>query len=193
MGLVTPETAAQLPLVHAQGTAYLLSTAVFFAACAFAQLNDPDPVLWVALYAVAGVVFNLMLLLRNRFVDVAIRCYLCPMFIVLLTTLIVLLINQTILVVSADAELSSVTSLSSMGWLALEHESARDASGLSMVALHCMYLSMRQSGGTSSSPFFGVLMMGMVSSAAYMWYFHQADLNMRLKKAHCDGQMKLGA
>eukprot|EP00041_Stephanoeca_diplocostata_P019313 m.414551 g.414551 ORF g.414551 m.414551 type:complete len:74 (+) comp21271_c0_seq15:179-400(+) len=63
----------------------------------------------------------------------------------------------------------------------------------SMVALHCMYLSMRQSGGTSSSPFFGVLMMGMVSSAAYMWYFHQADLNMRLKKAHCDGQMKLGA
>ena len=38
---------------------YLTLSAIFFAACAIAQLNDPDPFLWVIDYIFCGCILNL--------------------------------------------------------------------------------------------------------------------------------------
>jgi TRAP-type C4-dicarboxylate transport system permease large subunit len=42
---------------------YMLLSAAFFVACAYAQLNDPDPEIWVATYVFCGAVLNMLALL----------------------------------------------------------------------------------------------------------------------------------
>lgn len=44
---------------------YCAVSAAFFAACAIAQLNDPDPVLWVAGYVTGGCLLNVMCVLYH--------------------------------------------------------------------------------------------------------------------------------
>ena len=44
---------------------YCAVSAAFFAACAIAQLNDPDPVLWVAGYVTGGCLLNILCVLYH--------------------------------------------------------------------------------------------------------------------------------
>ena len=44
---------------------YCAVSAAFFAACAIAQLNDPDPVLWVAGYITGGCLLNILCVLYH--------------------------------------------------------------------------------------------------------------------------------
>lgn len=44
---------------------YCAVSAAFFAACAVAQLNDPDPVLWVAGYVTGGCLLNVLCVLYH--------------------------------------------------------------------------------------------------------------------------------
>lgn len=44
---------------------YCAVSAAFFAACAIAQLNDPDPVLWVAGYVTGGCLLNVLCVLYH--------------------------------------------------------------------------------------------------------------------------------
>ena len=48
--------------------AYCILAAIFFAACAYAQLNDPDPVLWILGYLFGGCVLNgLVMIMMNYY------------------------------------------------------------------------------------------------------------------------------
>ena len=44
---------------------YCAVSAAFFAACAIAQLNDPDPILWVAGYVTGGCLLNVLCVLYH--------------------------------------------------------------------------------------------------------------------------------
>ena len=44
---------------------YCAVSAAFFAACAVAQLNDPDPILWVAGYVTGGCLLNVLCVLYH--------------------------------------------------------------------------------------------------------------------------------
>lgn len=43
-------------------TLYMVCAAAFFVACAWAQVNDPDPEIWVATYVFCGAVLNILAL-----------------------------------------------------------------------------------------------------------------------------------
>ena len=45
--------------------AYCALSAAFFAACAVAQLNDPDPIPWVAGYVTGGCALNALFVLQH--------------------------------------------------------------------------------------------------------------------------------
>lgn len=45
---------------------YLILSCLFFSASAWAQLNDPDPAVWVALYLAGGCGLNLLVWAASR-------------------------------------------------------------------------------------------------------------------------------
>ena len=192
---------------------YCILSALFFATCAYAQLNDPDPAAWVAAYLGMGVLPNLVLTscifhddrLRNSVRAALTGC----------AALMAVVVTFKVVTVMPKLEVEAEQGL---GWHFLEHEEGRDSCGLVLLILHVLYLkssflgdprqqSMQrrrssgklQSGGDnflssilavcSSQAVQAIALLGVLVGAVYLWVVHHPDMVAKYKVPHCQGGM----
>lgn len=192
---------------------YCILSALFFATCAYAQLNDPDPALWVMAYLGMGVAPNLMLTscplqeakLRKWFSTILTGC----------AVLMTMVVTFKVVTVMPKLELEAEQGL---GWHFLEHEEGRDSCGLILLILHTLYLKSsylgdprqammtRRSSGklqssagsdlmssimaVGSSPVVqAIILLSVLVGAVYLWVVHHPDMVAKYKVPHCQGGM----
>ena len=179
---------------------YLALSAVFFSLCGYAQLNDPDPLLWAGLYVVAGAVLNASVLSTNCLrVASKLVCRLfglgCFSYAVFLTIHI------------AKAYGDQFTSLlpHKALWTYVEFEEGREAVGLYLLGAHQFVLlsflvaapkdnSSKSGAGAkksttpnSTTHWKTVVMVGLLAVATYAWIYYQPLMNQRMNVGHCNG------
>ena len=146
-------------------------TTLFFAVAAYVQLNDPDPVLWVPLYAVPAL--------------------LCFAVVVTPTSTTYVLWNTLSIV---HASVCAVASLyfGSIGFQKgtlnpLKAEEGREFAGLLLVALWLLLCSVRSVPAVNRSTIncFLVLLAVLPASAWLYWHFRE-QYNWQLPD-HCQG------
>lgn len=195
---------------------YCILSAFFFGACAYAQLNDPDPFLWVLSYIGLGVLPNLLL---TSCPPKSIPVPASRMTLLGSAGILTCVILYKTISVIPKLELEASQG---MGWHFLEHEEGRDSCGLLLLVLHALYLcaaflqdprsrqlkrrsssrSKLQSGGGSGSDFVSSLLavlsspivqaIGLLSilvGAVYLWVVHHPDMVAKYKVPHCQGGM----
>jgi hypothetical protein len=182
---------------------YGLLAAAFFAFCAYAQLNDPDPELWIFLYLVGGpgitalTALDAALQTRSSAAR-AIRTFLAAW---LLATGAYALYIVAGLVSRIDYGLP----LRELGWSFLQFEEGREISGLALLAGHTGFLlqcigardaqavpTRKAHGrgaptGTSSLLISGLLIGSFIAAATYAWVMYQPHMNQRDNVEHCNG------
>ena len=175
---------------------YLTLSAIFFAACAIAQLNDPDPFLWVIDYIFCGCILNLLhaanpldayhfSVVNNRLIPagLVVNCAaICKIFINLWPKI-------------DDMSLP----YKQLAWSILKYEEGREISGLILLVLHIIKLrgyylhtsssnSTKKNSGIGSSNNIGTLVvLAVIAGAVYLWIYYQPQMNARYKMEHCDG------
>jgi hypothetical protein len=200
------------------GNIYCIGSALFFSACAYAQLNDPSPALWVATYLCGGVVPNLILTssppqtvptrFMREFLSAFAAVTACLVWYKMVSVAPILLHE-----LGRDAT-PKTSVVGRAAWTFLEHEEGRDSCGLILLIFHTLYLkayhlkdpaaaaaaSARSSSnsrrGSSNSmmqqlsPFvFSILLILLLIGAVYMWLVHHPRMVSRLKVPHCQGGM----
>mmetsp|Transcript_55026 Transcript_55026/g.112349 ORF Transcript_55026/g.112349 Transcript_55026/m.112349 type:complete len:234 (+) Transcript_55026:109-810(+) len=147
--------------------AYCIASALFFSACAYAQLNDPNPVQWFCAYVFGGTVPNLYWMnncnnkmhgggsssssvsgnsTRNK-LSLALRGFVALMVLAVLYKLAAVFPKLL-------AEVSEQRHRHGVLWAFLEHEEGRDSCGLLLLILHVSYLNsvLSRSNNGGSSP-----------------------------------------
>lgn len=188
---------------------YCIVSAFFFSACAYAQLNDPNPVQWFCAYVFGGTVPNLywMTLTTNNNSNTKQRLVLALHSFVAITGIAI--VYKMITVV--PKLLADVEKHHGFLWAFMEHEEGRDSCGLLLLIFHTAYLnSMIRRGpsgsntgskGSSSSSIdppgpmivspailsFGLLCILGVS--VYVWVVHHSELVAKYGLKHCQGEM----
>ncbi|KAL3920788.1 MAG: hypothetical protein SGARI_006858, partial [Bacillariaceae sp.] len=102
---------------------YCILSALFFATCAYAQLNDPDPMGFVAAYLGMGVVPNLILTSGARGDDKWRKIF--RMYLTGCAALMAVVVTFKVITVMPKLELEETTE--GLGWHFLEHEEGRDS------------------------------------------------------------------
>jgi hypothetical protein len=191
---------------------YCILSAFFFGTCAYAQLNDPKPFLWVLAYVGVGVLPNLLLTsCPTKSIPIATL----KITLMGVGTLLTLVILYNMIQVMPKLELEASNGL---GWHFLEHEEGRDSCGLVLLVLHTLYLSSaylqdpmerqvkRRSSSrhqlTSGNEFVNSLvavvsspivqatiLLSVLVGAVYLWIVHHPDMVAKYKVPHCQGGM----
>ena len=125
---------------------YLVASAVFFIFCAWAQVNDPDPELWVAIYVVGGAVLNVPLLFETfplSFQLLALAFAVgCTTYSAQLTWLIAQKYREDFMAIPPTQ----------WWWTFVEYEEGREVVGLMMLAIHeIVLLALRPSARPKKS------------------------------------------
>mmetsp|Transcript_28463 Transcript_28463/g.62579 ORF Transcript_28463/g.62579 Transcript_28463/m.62579 type:complete len:209 (+) Transcript_28463:217-843(+) len=182
-------------------TTYCVLAAIFFAACAYAQLNDPDPALWILGYVFGGCVLNTFVVLyqdggKNEDGDGGVRRVirvLMYMFVFINTSVIVYI--AVALLPRIDFNLPG----KELAWSVLEFEEGREIAGLAILLMHVLkllgYLSEDIGVGKGSNNTKGgaygyaatVAMVSAIIGAVYLWVYYQPEMNARYQTEHCDG------
>eukprot|EP00588_Corethron_pennatum_P004371 CAMPEP_0194286760 /NCGR_PEP_ID=MMETSP0169-20130528/33248_1 /TAXON_ID=218684 /ORGANISM="Corethron pennatum, Strain L29A3" /LENGTH=222 /DNA_ID=CAMNT_0039033273 /DNA_START=102 /DNA_END=770 /DNA_ORIENTATION=+ len=196
---------------------YCIVSAFFFSACAYAQLNDPNPVQWFCAYVFGGIVPNLywMTLTTNNKNSnntcVTKRLVLAlHSFVAIMGTAIVYKMITVVPKLLADVEKHH-----GLLWAFMEYEEGRDTCGLLLLIFHTAYLnsvirrgpSIRWrsgnagSNGSSSSsidppvPMIvspAILSLGLLfilGVSVYVWVVHHPELVAKYGLKHCQGEM----
>jgi len=189
--------------------AYCVGAAFFFGACAYAQLNDPDPWPWVLGYLGGGVVLNGgVLVLSYRINDGS-----CVLRKGLSTAVLAFAVGISGVLVSLldtirNSMLTDVEETpSSMLWSILELEEGREMAGLLLLLLHVLRLgaflrvntnydkesstkktSLSLTISSLWSLLTTILLTGILCGAVYLWIYYQPEMNARYKSEHCSGQ-----
>jgi hypothetical protein len=131
--------------------AYCIVSALFFSACAYAQLNDPNPVQWFCAYVFGGTVPNLYWMTTagnsnsNVNFNSSFNSSTVKQKLVLSLHGFVALMALAILyklVTVAPKLLEDVTEHHhGILWAFMEHEEGRDSCGLLLLILHASYLN----------------------------------------------------
>lgn len=159
-------------------TFYSIVSGCFFAACAYAQANDPDPALWVLGYVWAGCVVNL--LVRYPSLQWLVRLT------VLANGAIVVFWTYVFLVPDLDFKLLSKSPLDFV-WSILELEQGREVVGLLLLWGHGLLLQSGTSrGGTSTG--LGLVALAVLGLSVYLWRYYQPTMNAKYQVEHCSGQ-----
>ena len=197
--------------------AYCIVSALFFSACAYAQLNDPNPVQWFCAYVFGGTVPNMYWMttsggkgssndsnvIGQRLV-LALRGFVAGLFLAIVYKL-----------VTVAPKLMEDVHEHHHGilWAFMEHEEGRDSCGLLLLILHASYmasilsrpaLSPRMSPRNGSSSMHGhsgegtsnipttVIAVGLfcvLGLSVYVWVVHHPDLVAKHGLKHCQGEM----
>lgn len=128
--------------------AYCIVSALFFATCGYAQLNDPNPVPWCITYLVGGVLPNLYWMTSSsgagggpgstttttttQNVSLLLHGYMASITVCILYKLI-----------TVSPKLFRDVTEQHYGylWAFMEHEEGRDACGLLLLLLHVLYMN----------------------------------------------------
>ena len=127
--------------------AYCIVSALFFATCGYAQLNDPNPVPWCITYLVGGVLPNLYWMnssssagagggpgstTTTQNVSLLLHGYMASITVCILYKLI-----------TVSPKLFRDVTEQHYGylWAFMEHEEGRDACGLLLLLLHVLYMN----------------------------------------------------
>ena len=146
MGLFNDTTAMDKYAINA----YCIVSALFFATCGYAQLNDPNPVPWCITYLVGGVLPNLYWMnsssssgagggpgsttttTTTQNVSLLLHGYMASITVCILYKLIT---------VSPKLFLDVTEQHYGYLWAFMEHEEGRDACGLLLLLLHVLYMN----------------------------------------------------
>ena len=169
---------------------YLIASSLFFLACAWAQLNDPDPEIWVTLYVIAGAIFNYTLLATSSTTVVRGVLSAATMAALGCTLYSAILLQQ----VRPDMDLSLPAK--DIAWSFLEHEQGREIAGLMLLVGHLFQLgscarslnpSSTQHQVSAASWLSLAAMVAGLAWAVYAWIEYQPLMNMKYSTPHCNG------
>ena len=141
--------------------AYCIVSALFFSACAYAQLNDPNPVQWFCAYVFGGTVPNMYWMttassagsgnsvMKHRLM-LALHGFVAIMAFAIVYKMVTVAPK---LLVDVEEHHNGIL------WAFLEHEEGRDSCGLLLLIFHTSYLNsvirrgptQRRKSGSSSS------------------------------------------
>ena len=114
---------------------YVILAAIFFALCAYAQLNDPDPILWAGLYVFSGCLLNFLVLFR-------IQTKLCKLLTdVILIGCLAYTAYLTYNIANLYGDNFSLEAPLQALWTYVEFEEGREAAGLLLLAAHQLVLA----------------------------------------------------
>jgi Transmembrane family 220, helix len=176
--------------------AYCFGAATFFAACAYAQSNDPDPELWVASYLFAGCGLNLAVVTMTTRPS---QPYTVSASLVMLrrTTQACAMVNGGCLLwwtATLLPKLDIAQDPKAFAWSFLEFEEGREIGGLLILFLHILKLLDFEFSGqypastkNAVSNWGTLVVIGLISGAIYMWVEYQPQMNMRENMGHCAG------
>eukprot|EP00045_Choanoeca_perplexa_P019368 m.2715 g.2715 ORF g.2715 m.2715 type:complete len:186 (-) comp3888_c0_seq1:45-602(-) len=171
-------------------TVYLAASSLFFLACAWAQLNDPDPEIWVTLYVIAGAILNYILLATSSKTIVQLVLTMGAITAVGCTIYSAMLLQQVY------PELDWTLPAKELAWSFLEHEQGREIAGLALLIGHLLQLS---GCATSLAPkktqaryslgyWLGMAAMATgLGWAIYAWVNYQPLMNAKYSTPHCNG------
>lgn len=178
---------------------YLTLSAIFFAACAIAQLNDPDPFLWIIDYIFCGCILNLLHAVANpleAYHFTVVNNRLIPVGLVVNCTAICKIF------INLWPKIDGISlPYKQLAWSILEYEEGREIGGLILLVLHIIKLrgyhlhtssskstKNKKNIGISSSNNIGTLVvLAVIAGAVYLWIYYQPQMNARYKMEHCDG------
>ena len=187
--------------------AYCIISALFFSACGYAQLNDPNPVQWFCAYIFGGCVPNLYWMTTGGKGSESTKSKLISalrVFVVLLGLAIVYKL------VTVAPKLSEDEKQHGLLWAFMEHEEGRDSCGLLLLILHASYLGQvlakgprtpRRSprNGSSSTSMdseaflsptvMAIGLFGVLGLCVYVWIVHHPELVAKHGLKHCQGEM----
>lgn len=181
---------------------YSWLSSILFAACAYAQLNDPDPELWVALYLGGGSFLTYYQYRQNSKMkkdnDDAQRSRVVSQLVMYVMVYIALGARLGLKLWPMMQEMfAEHSTFSARGWAFLEFEEGREVGGLIMLLLHTLQLFTYvpgKTGGPGSgtvrilSNLLSAFVMTSLATAVWMWYWHQPMLNTgKYAEEHCDG------
>eukprot|EP00040_Diaphanoeca_grandis_P031507 m.188559 g.188559 ORF g.188559 m.188559 type:complete len:194 (+) comp32348_c0_seq4:427-1008(+) len=175
-------------------TTYLVVSALFFAASGFAQLNDPDPEIWVTLYIMGGVLVNILVWgverkkLSVRNVKVPLQLFVAAMS-VLCASICLKLWDKF-----PQPMMFTTEAIKPRLWEILEYEEGREIAGLLIMVLHDTNLmnglsrdATQESKRSYTSFIVSLLAAVAVLSGIYLWVFYHEDLVRKQGVPHCEG------
>lgn len=182
--------------------AYCIVSALFFSACAYAQLNDPNPVQWFCAYVFGGTVPNLYWMNTCGTRDPSTTEKLVNALKVYVILLGLAIVYKLVAVAPKLIE-EAAEHHHGLLWAYMEHEEGRDSIGLLLLILHTSYLrsvlmrgpsSPRKSTSSSSgvvvSPtVMAVGLFAVLGVSVYIWIVHHPELVAKHGLKHCQGEM----
>ena len=195
--------------------AYCVLSGLFFAACAYAQFNDPDPLFWILGYVVGGPVLCALTIAANGKATVATQIISSLVDPFLLGNAIVVMFWSYFMISKVDFALP----MKDLIWSILEFEEGRELAGLLLLLLHVMqiksFLKEISTSSTTSEKLSkskdddattaksearnGTLMAssGLVATicltatligSIYLWVYYQPAMVQKYQTPHCSGQ-----
>ena len=179
-------------------SAYCVFSGLFFAVCAYAQLNDPDPIFWILGYVVGGPVMSALTMTFYNTPKVTYKIITSLVDPFLVGNFIVVIFWTYFMVSKVDYG----QPIKDLVWSILEFEEGRELCGLLILLLHVIkmkaYLleatspskqAISKSHGSDMTGVVGtILVASTLSGAVYLWIFYQPEMNERYQTAHCSGQ-----
>lgn len=171
------------------GQTYAIVASTFFSLCAYVQLNDPDPELWVSLYIVCGVGLSCAASQSSMAATVA------PL---IRTSAVGCLVYGIVLCKSVGAKMEQTYTWDTWFWEVLSHEEGREVGGIITLILHSSYLLVICNDGDqvsarrienkkdkNCSRLRGTAALVAIALASFLWYFYQPLMNVRYPQHHC--------
>ena len=192
---------------------YCIISALFFGACAYAQLNDPDPILWIAGYILGGCIFNVFVMIysgcKDRVKDVPFVSHLALLLHIdmCLAFMNIFAVGNATIILCMISHLAPKIDFAlppkDLAWSVLEFEEGREIAGLLLLLSHVLklrsYLSEapsneknKQSTGNGYGAYAGTfVMLSAIVGAAYLWHYFQPEMNARYNTEHCAGAFEM--
>uniref|UniRef100_A0A448ZHG5 Uncharacterized protein n=1 Tax=Pseudo-nitzschia multistriata TaxID=183589 RepID=A0A448ZHG5_9STRA len=188
--------------------AYCIVSALFFSACAYAQLNDPNPVQWFCAYVFGGCVPNLYWMTTSTDSNSATTEKLVLALHGFVGGLGLAIIYK--LATVAPKLLDEMTEHHhGLLWAFMEHEEGRDSCGLLLLIFHASYLASvikkkgpdhrrQQMNGNNgrgapsvmlSPAVLSLGLLGVLAVCVYVWVVHHPELVAKHGLKHCQGEM----
>ena len=193
--------------------AYCGLSGLFFGACAYAQLNDPDPLFWILGYVVGGPVFCGLTIAANDKPTMATPIISSLVDPFLLGNIVVVMFWSYFMISKVDFALP----MKDLIWSILEFEEGRELAGLMLLLLHVMEIKSflnevstsstisenpsklkndtTTTNGNLSTSSGLVATIGLTATligSIYLWIYYQPAMVQKYQTPHCSGQFGSG-